>query len=263
MVTTEKVLAWDDAAKKVKEKSIVVGASTEFVSHDGTNNVVGSSGSTMPATACTRTVTFANAITATDQLLVEVQADGSGPWLPDASTTLAKNITNPTTQLDVAFLGSHIVPAMTSDTAPAGFVASGNSYISTLDYYLAFNHILTTDNKWASNSATGYLAIELPRIRNVSMYQITWDENITYINQNPKDWTFEGWDGYAWVVLDTQTNITTWSVSTPKQFYLATPAAYKKYRLNITANCGSATNVAIGELELFAYANWRVRKISF
>jgi hypothetical protein len=49
----------------------------------------------------------------------------------------------------------------------------------------------------------------------------------------PKSWTYEYWNGSAWVVLDTQTNVPAWQ--TMKSFAIASPVSSTKTRLNISA----------------------------
>lgn len=66
----------------------------------------------------------------------------------------------------------------------------------------------------------------------------------------PKAWTFEGSDdGIGWTVLDTQTNQTGWATAETRTYSFPTAASYKRYRLNITANNGSA-QVGLDELRI-------------
>lgn len=58
----------------------------------------------------------------------------------------------------------------------------------------------------------------------------------------PKAWTFEGFNGASWVVLDTQTNVTSWI--SRKIFTLSTAVSYQGFRLNITQT------VAGGSIEI-------------
>jgi len=66
-------------------------------------------------------------------------------------------------------------------------------------------------------------------------------------NTAPRNWTFEGWDGVSWVVLDTVTgNSGTGTVTRT----LSNTIAYIKYRINITLNNGSVYT-GVQELRLY------------
>ena len=51
----------------------------------------------------------------------------------------------------------------------------------------------------------------------------------------PKTWTFDYWNGSAWVTLDTQTNITSWGEDELKVFTIGSPVSATRFRLHITA----------------------------
>jgi hypothetical protein len=57
-----------------------------------------------------------------------------------------------------------------------------------------------------------------------------------------KTFTFEGWNGVDWIVLDTQTNIV-WTSGETKTFTFENTTAYKKYRLNIAEVQTSILNI--------------------
>jgi hypothetical protein len=70
--------------------------------------------------------------------------------------------------------------------------------------------------------------------------------------RDPKDWQFQGsHDGSTWTTLDTQSGQTFENRFQTKAFKIAKPAAYRCYRLNITANNG-AKGTHVSELGLFA-----------
>lgn len=69
--------------------------------------------------------------------------------------------------------------------------------------------------------------------------------------RDPKDWQFLGSDnGANWTVLDTQTGQTFASRYLTKQYSITNSAAYRYYRLNITANNGDASSIQLSELSL-------------
>jgi hypothetical protein len=59
-------------------------------------------------------------------------------------------------------------------------------------------------------------------------------------NEAPRDWTFEGYDGADWDVLDTRTGVT-WLANETKSYSFSNTTAYQAYRVNISANNGGST----------------------
>ena len=70
-----------------------------------------------------------------------------------------------------------------------------------------------------------------------------------FTSSAPKSWTFERWDGAAWVVLDTRTNETGWTEFQFRAYAVGTPVAATKYRLNITASNGPS-DIHVGAVQL-------------
>lgn len=69
--------------------------------------------------------------------------------------------------------------------------------------------------------------------------------------RDPKDWQFQGSnDGSAWRPLDTQSNQTFAERYQMKTYTVASPAVYRYYRLNITANNGDPKGTHLAELML-------------
>jgi large repetitive protein len=69
----------------------------------------------------------------------------------------------------------------------------------------------------------------------------------------PNAWTMQGSvDGVTWVVLDTQTGQSGWGAGTIKSYTLsAVSAAYRYFKVVVTANNGDTSYVQIAELYLF------------
>lgn len=150
----------------------------------------------------------------------------------------------------VQVLGHNLVPAMTSNTTPSGVASASSIYGAGWDAWYAFNGV--DDAGWAtvSGTLTGWLAYEFTSSQYVGSYKIKCQNHVNGPTAAPKNWTFEGWNGSSWDTLDTQTNITGWSIGTWKTFSLANTEFYTKFRINITANNGQATYTAIGEMEI-------------
>jgi len=119
-----------------------------------------------------------------------------------------------------------------SHLAADGFDDDGDTFWSTL-----------------SGSVTGWLRYDLLAAKNVKRYRILC-RTVT-IDSAPRDWTFEVYTGGAWEVLQTVTGVTM-AAGTWYDFYCANPYTETDYRLNVSANNGSATYVQVAELELYA-----------
>lgn len=70
---------------------------------------------------------------------------------------------------------------------------------------------------------------------------------------NPNSWTFEGYNGSDWIVLDAQTNQYSLFTIGWNTYSINNSVGYKQYRMNITANGGHATQLHIIELEFLGY----------
>ena len=151
----------------------------------------------------------------------------------------------------------NVIPTMTSNTSPSG-KASASSYLnSTSSYpaYLAFDHVNNTSaSAWAATSGinTGWLAYEFSDAKCITKYTLSSRNPVYIITEMPKTWTFQAYNENTntWVTLDTQTNITNWSVGVKKDFTFSNSNYYKNYRINITANGDSTHSLVIGEMEM-------------
>ena len=151
--------------------------------------------------------------------------------------------------------GVTVVPNMTSATAPSGTVTASNFHLS-FPPWGAFNSALG-DTRWltAQGSTTGWLAYEWGGgiSRTIVSYAITGHPSVPSLN--PKNWTFDGWTGSAWVAIDTRTNQTAWANNERRVYSFSNATAYIRYRINITANDGQAEYTGI------SYFEWGVRTL--
>ncbi|MBJ6765264.1 SBBP repeat-containing protein [Myxococcaceae bacterium JPH2] len=149
---------------------------------------------------------------------------------------------------------TNLVPVMTSATAPSGAVTASGIFGASYDAWKAFD---ATNTFWLSpeGQTPAWIAYQFgDGAKTVRRYAITYS-NGSIVTRAPKDWTLEGWNGSAWVVVDTRTNQTGWPGSQRREFDVATPGNYVKYRLNVTDdNDTRAGNVviSIGTLELMS-----------
>ena len=141
-----------------------------------------------------------------------------------------------------------IVPNMTDYTSPEGTVTFSSEFSGNYPAWKAFDgNYEKADSIWVANGKSGWLAYEFTNNKVVKQYAIYTRNSET--GNAPKDWTFEGWDGTNWVVLDTQVGVIDWKVLTPKIFNIENTTGYKKYRINVTDNNG-LSNMGFSELLL-------------
>lgn len=157
----------------------------------------------------------------------------------------------------------NLIKPMTSDDQT---IAQANTIVSAGYYpYLAFDGRYSVDHQNATilSGTSGWISYDFKSNKKVSAYRIVGRRDGNY-NYCPKNWTFEGWNGSTWDVLDTQTNITAWSDLLPKTFLISSPKPYSKYRINISANNGGV-NTQITELEMLGVeysANFTTRLLT-
>lgn len=155
-----------------------------------------------------------------------------------------------------------IIPVMSANNLPAGYVASANSQVNaTFAPWYAFDGKANVGTNgydcWAGYNAGMsvsnpiWLRIDMPNAYVLSGYSITNRSN----NENPpKSWTFQGSndDGATWDTLDTQTNVPLFTTGEVRNFNFVASKAYKSYRVAVTAVGYTDRNwVGIAELKLF------------
>jgi hypothetical protein len=138
-----------------------------------------------------------------------------------------------------------LTPQMTSNTTPSGIASSSSNYVG----YDPWNAFARGANDWLTfnGNITGWLAYEFPIAKTVGKYVMVPPSNGSPTSV-PRDWTFEGWTGSEWVVLDTVTGNSGTATVTRS---IANITAYIKYRLNITANNGNGSYTGVSELYLY------------
>ena len=107
------------------------------------------------------------------------------------------------------------------------------------------------DTKWLTFENSGWIAYDYTStdVKVVTEYRITSANDVD--NRDPKDWQLQGSNdgGLTWDTLDTQANQDFTSRHLRKTYPINNNAAYKVYRLNITANNGDS-KTQLAELEL-------------
>jgi len=153
-----------------------------------------------------------------------------------------------------------LIPAMTSNTTPSGSVTASGVYTSGYEAWRAFDG--TTSGIWLSTMYTSSVWIGYEwggaATKTVTSYQVSYANGSCCEQRGPKNWTLQGWNGAAWVVVDTVTNQTGWYAYGLRSYTVDAPGSYTRYRLNVTAdNYNNATYpitlVSIAEIQLFGY----------
>ncbi|MGM1044906.1 MAG: hypothetical protein ACQEXX_02030 [Bacillota bacterium] len=139
-----------------------------------------------------------------------------------------------------------LIPKMTSANTPSGIV-SASSITSNIEPWGAFDK---GRGAWVTNVLTGWLAYEFSEPQRVVRYAIT-NQYGAGTSRNPRSWTFEGWNGVSWDILDTQIDYTSWIDTIPSEFSITNNKSYMKYRINSTLNNGNTSYLSIGEMEMY------------
>lgn len=170
----------------------------------------------------------------------------------DGSVVLASDVTplsvNKTTQAGNLFY-TMTSASTTISPNPVPFIASASAQAALNEAYRAFDR--STTEKWTTITA---LPAWVKYNFNTSGGAIGYFYSVTgcIVGQETlaiKTWTFEGSnDDTNWTVLDTQTNAPAWTGLETRTYAIATPARYRYYRINISANQGSSFTTV---LELF------------
>jgi hypothetical protein len=146
---------------------------------------------------------------------------------------------------------NQVVP-MTGPDTPCGQVTSSVPAGSDLAGWKAFDSTaapFVTGGVDMPPYSLSYRFTEAPLERRILAYAIQFETIHSFLGLAPRNWTLEGFDGLAWVVLDTRSNQTDWSEGETRQFGIAAPGSYSSYLLRVTVTNGQP-DVAIGELYL-------------
>jgi hypothetical protein len=151
-----------------------------------------------------------------------------GPYLDtnDTNTTITPGDTGRAT------------PIMTSNSLPSGSTAAGSTEVVGFEAYRAFDDPSGNTYWTPSTNQTGTLEYGTTAPFVCDGYSIhipVNNDNASYSSKDfaPSNWTFEGYNGSSWVVLDTQVNYVLYDNNKSVFFRLTNTVAYSKYRINI------------------------------
>lgn len=137
-------------------------------------------------------------------------------------------------------------PVMSGAATPSGAASATSEYSALYAAWKAFDK--STVTLWQTGNAVTAAAIEYDFSVSKIIARYTVSAASTYATNAPKDWTFEGWNGASWVVLDTQINQTAWSANEKRTYTFANLVGYTKFRLNIASS--NSSNLIVGEIEM-------------
>lgn len=124
-------------------------------------------------------------------------------------------------------------PVMTSPTTPSGVVTSqpADNGLTDLSAWRAFDGSGANVPSWyASGAYPKWIEYEYASPVALDQYFLTLRGDV----YNPRDWTFEAWDGTSWVVLHTVAAYTSGGNYTSP--VLGNTTLYSRYRLHVTAD---------------------------
>ncbi|AOR64452.1 discoidin domain-containing protein [Pectobacterium wasabiae] len=169
--------------------------------------------------------------------------------------------------LSISCLDESIVPTMTSNTFPAGYVASASSnYDPRYSAYLAFDRRIVSgvgSDAWVG--AIGaiptvekpqWVRIDLPNSLALSGYSLT--NRAAGVINSPTAWKLQGSqdDGDTWETVHSVANDVNNAAGAVRKFVIdETPSEYSSYRLLIEKSFSSVSGgyVALRELQLFPF----------
>lgn len=172
-------------------------------------------------------------------------------YFSSTNKTLSLNNSASTNQFEVDVpTGTQLntIPTMLSNTTPSG-VASASADAGPS--YQAWNAMDGNfSGYWQATGVPNWLAYEFATSKTIVKYTIYPRPTDNY---KPTAWTFEGWDGSQWVVLDTRSGIT-WNIPNPNTYTFSNTTAYIKYRINISATTDGYVNIT--ELQMFEASSY-------
>ncbi|MFJ5408696.1 discoidin domain-containing protein [Pectobacterium punjabense] len=162
--------------------------------------------------------------------------------------------------IDVSVVQESVVPKMTSNITPIGYVVSASEMSRPLYapfYALDNDNNLSTDanDHWgglgaASVSNPQWLRIDLPAQATLGSYNFA--NRTASPSNSPKDWILQGSNdnGVTWVNLHTVTNDANNTLGAVREYQLPAPVSYKSYRLYITATFNNNAYVTLKKFNL-------------
>lgn len=143
------------------------------------------------------------------------------------------------------------VPIPLTANITSNGTCSGSSCYNTVNYFNGFNGIGSSGWLSTGGVANEFLKYAFNSPVVVSSYKLMpWSAD-NFPSRTPKSWRLEASnDNTNWVTIDTQTNYTTWTISTYNSFTCTNTIAYLYYRVYVLANVGGVTYTGLSGFSL-------------
>jgi len=130
----------------------------------------------------------------------------------------------------------------------AGSASASTASAAPEDANAAFDSDFSS--KWvAVADNTPWLKYEFPATQTITKYVLTTGNDAP--DRGPKSWQFQGSNNDTdWTTIETKTNEALVGIGVKYTFYVTNTTAYKYYRINITANNGSA-DTQLAEFQMY------------
>jgi hypothetical protein len=145
--------------------------------------------------------------------------------------------------------------AAASVDSPSVRITRSGVYDASYEAWQAFDGVGVTMWISAVFATPAWIAYEWtdgPRtVDSYAIYFINGD----LTSRAPRDWTFQGWTGTEWKVIDTRSGEVAWQSSASRTFQISSPGAYTGYRLHVTDDNDAREGVVVismGALELLS-----------
>ena len=157
----------------------------------------------------------------------------------------------------VLFVGESILETKSSDIIPQmnGWVSEEGS-VDCSSYliderFAAWRAFDNGSSSWLTDSSTsGWVSFKFNEEKTVSSYSIKGSTVSVDLNRTPRSWTFEGWNGNAWEIIDERSDVSNWELGEVKFYEFENSKGFVEYRINVTQNNGGNL-LRIDEIEMF------------
>lgn len=149
---------------------------------------------------------------------------------------------------------NNLVPAL---TGPSSAVFRSAAFSSAYEAWQAFDNV---NSMWISGhfQTPAWIGYDFVIPQLITGYAINFSNGAPLATRAPRDWTFEGWNGLSWVVLDTRAAQTGWLGTQRREYLLPSTSqgtSYPSYRLHVTddndTRAGIVT-ISMNRLELLS-----------
>jgi hypothetical protein len=150
--------------------------------------------------------------------------------------------------------GGPVVPTMTSNTAPTGYVASASSsYGVGYEAFRAFNAVAQNTDAWYTPPGTisGWIRIQLPTPTTVGSVTLTAPSNVTSLAQISAvtiEHSTNG--GTSWLPLVSQTGLAAWANNQARTFTFSAATAVGDVRVSVSGTTPTSSYIGLQGVQL-------------